>query len=218
MLIAQTATRSDRISKKVPAQEQRAEWLPAYESYAGITRDQFNEAGLGSLSLTQATLLMFSIHEIKDKASEDAIKQHTTYTCGPIPSGKYDKVRVYVEVSDSAPTEVASGLRQRLRSISDVEIVYTPIEADLGISILAYEDSLQTGRRIGYTASYVTYDPCKGSFGDRDWDLKLMDNHFLITGPDMTALVESVASDVDTKDLEGVRKLHDAIRKSLPSR
>jgi hypothetical protein len=148
-----------------PTAPSRAEWSESIESFCGITREQFNQAGLAKLTKDEFGPLMLAIYDIRREAVENTKKRQVTYVCGPLPVN-YDKVKLYVDVNDKTPAEIASGVRQRLRGLADVEIVYTPIEADIGLEILGFEDELENGRKTGYSVSVASYDPCKGSLGD----------------------------------------------------
>jgi len=156
---------------------------------------------------------MLAVYNIRQEAVDTAQKAQTTYICGPLPPN-YDKVKVYIAVSDATPSEIAIGVRERLRSLADVEVVYTPIEADVGIGVLGFENTLEGGHRSGYSASVITYDPCKGAVGERDWPIRIAENHFMVTTATVPEVINSIVSDVDTGDLEGARKLHAAIKKA----
>ena len=200
-----------------PAAPSRAEWSEAIESFCGITREQFNHAGLAKLSKDDFAALILAIYNIRQEAVENAKKLQITYVCGPLPAN-YDKVKIYVDMDDKAPAEVASGVRQRLRGLADVEIVYTPIEADVGLQILGFENELESGRKTGYSVSVASYDPCKGSLGDNEWPTRVLDNHFIFTAANVSQVIDAVVSHVDTNDLEGARKLHAAIKKAGTSK
>ncbi len=195
------------------AEPLRAEWNESVESFVGITHDQFIQAGLAKLTKDEFASLFLTIYDTQQKAVDNAKKTQITYICGPVPSN-YDKVKLYVEVSDGTPAEIASGVRQRLRGLTDVEIVYTPLEADKGIGILGFEDQMESGRKTGYSASVSTYSPCKGSFGDQEWPIKLLDNHFITTAAKASEVIDSIVSLVDTNDIEATRKFHAALKKA----
>lgn len=107
-------------------------------------------------------------------------------------------------------------MRQRFRGLADAEIVYTPIEADVGVSILGFENQLESGHRTGYSASILTYDPCKGTMGDEEWQTRIVNNHFMVTAATVPEIIDAVVSDVDTNDIESKRSLHAAIKKAQP--
>jgi len=195
-----------------PAAPPHAEWTASIESVFGITQKQFSEAGLFKLTETEVSTLLLAVYEIRQQAVDTAQKAQIAYTCGPIPAS-YDKIKLYVDVSENTPTEIASGVRQRLRGLPDVEIVYVPIEADVGIAIVGFENELLGGRKTGYSASVVTYDPCKGSGGDKDWPIQMLNNHFILTAASIPEIVETAVSHLDTRDLEAARKFHAAMKK-----
>lgn len=195
------------------AEPPRAEWNESVESFVGITHDQFIQAGLAKLTKDQFASLFLTIYDTRQKAIDNAKKEQLTYTCGPSPAN-YDKVKLYVDVSDKTPSAIASGMRQRLRGLSDIEIVYTPIEADVGVQILGFANELENGHRTGFSVSVATYDPCKASMGDKDWPITMLDSHFMFTAANVSEVVDAVVSSIDTSDIESARKLHAAIKKA----
>jgi hypothetical protein len=195
------------------ASVQHAQWTETAQAFSGVTQKQFTDSGLAKLTPDEFVQLMLAVADSRQEAVEENKRLQVTYTCGPVPAD-YDKVKVYVDVSDKTPSELASGIRQRLRGMSDVEVVYSPIEADLGVGLLGFENELQTGRKTGYSVSVVTYDPCKGSLGSNEWSIRMLNNQFIVTDATASGVVESILANIDTNDLENTRKLHAAIKSS----
>ena|ERR1039458_8056700 len=208
---AHTGANGKLAAKSAPVAH--AEWTELAQSFAGITRKQFDDVGLGKLTKDDFSALELAIYEIRQEGVEASRKLQTTYVCGPIPAN-YDKVRLYINVSEKTPAEVSSGVRQRLRALSDVEVVYSPIEADTGVEIMGYENYLEGGRKTGYSASAITYDPCKASLGDKEWAIRVMNNHYTAAAGTASDLIDSVVSDLDTNDLESTRAFHSAVKKA----
>jgi hypothetical protein len=181
------------------ASVQHAQWTETAQAFSGVTQKQFTDSGLAKLTPDEFVQLMLAVADSRQEAVEENKRLQVTYTCGPVPAN-YDKVKVYVDVSDKTP--------------SDVEVVYSPIEADLGVGLLGFENELQTGRKTGYSVSVVTYDPCKGSLGSNEWSIRMLNNQFIVTDATASGVVESILANIDTNDLENTRKLHAAIKSS----
>ncbi len=125
-------------------------------------------------------------------------------------------MNLLIDASEATPSELMSGVRQMLRSISDVQIVYDIKEADLVISILGYEDKMADSRAVGYTASTTTAAPCMSKLGTNEWNFLMHENHFLqSSGKDVKVLVEDIVTTLDSKDIENLRRQHESMKKYL---
>jgi hypothetical protein len=142
-----------------------------------------------------------------------------TYECKDTLSG--DRIPILVTVNDQIPAEIASGLRQKLRAIPDVEIVYTKNEAALEVSVLGYENRTVGGVRTGYTVSVITTSTCKSSaFGGTvtnapvQFDITLLNGHRLLTAATASEIVQEAVASVDNEDIEGQRRVRSLIKKA----
>jgi hypothetical protein len=140
-----------------------------------------------------------------------------TYDCRDTLSS--DRIAVLVTVNDQIPAEIASGLRQKLRAIPDVEIVYTKNDAALEVGVLGYENLTIGGVRTGYTVSVITTSTCKSSFlGVADtpvqWDMTLLNGHRLLTAATASEIVEQVVAGIDNVDLEAERRVRSLMKKA----
>jgi hypothetical protein len=145
-----------------------------------------------------------------EAAKKDAIASQVTFSCGPkqTTDESVKKVHVLIADNDATVAELMSGVRQKLRGISDVEIVYDLGQADLEVSILGYEDKMENARVIGYTASTEVTAPCVGKIGTYEWNFQMSSDHFLNSAATIGVLLEKVVAKIDSQDLEPIRKSH----------
>jgi hypothetical protein len=122
---------------------------------------------------------------------------------------------VFLEFNDDGPPDFISGLRQKLRSIADVQIVFSEKESDVIASVLASRTKLVNGTHIGYAASAVYSQSCRERFLNQDDGYtfrKLLGNFNYVSGMDVRVIIEDVGTKLDTSAFENVRQLN-AIRK-----
>lgn len=195
-----------------------AAWYESEEILFGISRTQFAAMGLSKLTEQEYVWLMAWVNSQKSKAKEEALAKQPSYSCGrPIQEpATYDKVNLLIEVGDQTPADITSGIRQRLRAIPDVQIVYGSKDADLLVSIIGFQNELTSGRQTGYTISIVTADPCQSSVGTYVSSFSMYRSHFLQTsGKEVNGMVEGIVTTLDAKDLEPIRKQNAEIKQSL---
>jgi hypothetical protein len=192
--------------------EEHAAWLPESETYFGISQETFRTAGLSKLTTTEYGALLMSMSKWRLKAAEEAKKSVFTYTCGQLPA-KDSKIKVMIQANDNAPSEIMSPLRQRIRGMPDVEIVFQPDQADFGMTVLPMEVRTVDNYKTGYAASVVTYTLCQSQFGDSKWPIQIVSNHWVFTaGNNAGQIVDQIVSSVDTADIEAARKFRAAVK------
>jgi hypothetical protein len=201
--------------KVVQPRVQRAEWNEQVKLFTGISQDEFAAMGLRKLTVDEyEKLFTWAFNresEAKEAGKKEAMASQVTFSCGPKQTTDESVKKVHVLIEDtSAAAELMSGVRQKLRGISDVEIVYDISQADLVVIILGYENQLESGTRTtGYTASTVVASPCVGKIGTYEWNFQMSDDHFIFTvGPNIGVLVEKVVAKIDSSDIEPIRKSH----------
>jgi len=202
-----------RAAARPSAVIKHAEWSPSLESLVGLSQEQFRQASLGRLTEDEFASLLTSFYTNEQKMVKNALSAQLSVSCSPGQTD-FQKVRIFVDVNEKTPSEIASGIRERLRALPDVEIVYDAMDADFGVAVLGLRDQTEAGRPLGFSLSVVTYDPCKESIGDKDWQVRMVRNHFVNVAPDEAQTIERVVSQIDTDDIEDTRKLHAAINKS----
>jgi len=127
------------------------------------------------------------------------------------------KVNVFIESSGQSSTEVMTEIRQQLRSLSDVQIVYSVTDADAVISIMSYENQTAGyNQSLGYTASIVTSSPCVSRFGTDSWNFRIINNQYLRSfGRDSKSFAQKLVAELDSDDFEPIRQQHAAYLKYL---
>src|SRR5262249_15930315 len=127
-----------------------------------------------------------------------------TYACGRTPKNEIanPKVRLLVKPNRETPSEVTSGVNQKLRSMPDVEVIYARDEADIVLNLLGFENTTQqTNQLIGYAVSVVTVSPCKGNVGKDSFDFGMILNNYIFSGPrNPERMISDIVSSVDATD------------------
>ncbi len=170
MAIAGHAQSKSPSKRATPTAIKMARWSAAVEENIGMSKSQFESMGLRKLTAEEFAQLFLWAYESRSKAIVGARATELTYTCGrsdrPADPAAYQKVKVYLDMGEKTPSELASGIRQRVRGMSDVEIVYTESDADIVLSVLAYQNESKAGYQLGYTVSIVSAEPCEWRLGE----------------------------------------------------
>jgi hypothetical protein len=203
---------------------QRAVWSEPLESVYGISREDFNAIGMSKLTVDETANLLVWVNgrEVlaETKGKQEGRATASTYSCGRSFEDEvaHPSVYLFLEFSEHTPAEIQSGLRQKIRSFSDVQIVYDEKDADIVISLLGLEDRTErTNQLTGYTASVATYTSCHWKLGSSEGVFEMHKNHFLETGPSVAQLVEGVSANLDSSDIESIRKEHAMFKKLAES-
>jgi hypothetical protein len=209
-ILAFISSASNQVQRKTatptPPQEHAA-WLPAAEEYFGLTQETFRQAGLSKLTITEYGALLTAIQNQQTKATENAKKTVFSYDCGGLPE-KNSKIKIIVDSNSDALSEIMSPLRQKMRGMTDVEIVFDPQQADFGMVVLPMAVYNVNHYQTGYAASVVTYGECQARLGDTKWPIKIMNNHWIFTAGDAAHIVNDIVTSIDAGDIEQARKLH----------
>jgi hypothetical protein len=203
--------------QEVEAGPEMAAWNPEIGKLSGITQERFAELGLYKLTKQQFRSLLGILIEQEASEAARAVQNAPSYTCERIDSQKsaFDKVMVFLEFNDDGPPDFISGLRQKLRSISDVQIVFSEKESDVIVSVLASRTKLEDGRDTGYDASVVYSQSCRERYLNQDDGYsfrKLLGYFNYESGMDVRVIIEDVGAKLDTRAFESARKLN-VIRK-----
>jgi len=188
-----------------------AEWSREVETDFGITREQFVSFGLVRLTAAEWSRLNQALLTNQGKTLMNVASWTNTYTCPTL--SRSGKIRVLVEDAPTNPNEVMSMLRQGLRAVSDVEIVYDRSEANLGISILAMTTETTAGVRTGYTAAVVIKETCKSSLLGKEYPVDDVHHFSIFTGSAPSDVVTPAVAMIDTHGLELIRKQKAALNK-----
>jgi hypothetical protein len=180
--------------------EEHAQWSEGLQSIISITPDQFKKDGLSRLTPSELSDLSLDLYIWHQKELANKI----TYHCGPAAASK--KIRVFFDQNDSAPSDVISTLKQRVRAISDVEIVFSEEAADLSVSLLILRSESVSGAPLGFVGSTATTSPCNGMMGSSKWPMSVMSRHAIYSAGSPSAIAEQIVAGLDAHDFETERK------------
>jgi len=179
-----------------------------------ISETEFTKAGLNKLTKQDLSELFRVMLVTKEKSATFAVNffksRNVVSECYP-EKPNYDKVRIYMADTSTNNAEIMSKLRQKLRAISDVEIVFNDSDADLGVGMIAEQEKSTTGNHLGYSISTVTYTPCRQMLGDKTFADKSLEQHYLHAAATVEMVVDMLAARLDN-DFETIRKSHAAAK------
>jgi hypothetical protein len=171
-----------------------AVWTPDVQQILGLSATDFTAAGLNRLTKAQLATL---------EAAAPYQKKHVL-TCpanGTAPAGV---LHVLVTVAGEDSTgNIATAIRTSVQSLSGVEVVDQPANADRALHVVIQEQTMNK-RTIGFTAAYVTGTPCGDSFGGKTTDVELKGQLGTYTDPKGADLARDLAGMLD-QDLQPLR-------------
>jgi hypothetical protein len=194
-----------------------ATWDASTESLMGISKTDFEAMGLGKLTVAEYSAFGSWFFTKEAATAKEALANQLTHSCGrSIKEPRdLDKVNIYLKINDPTPDELASRIRQNLRAINDVQIVFSEEDADLTVGILGFPIESTSGQRTGNVVSIVTSEPCISKIGTQQFSFGQFQNQYLQTGgKDATRLAETVATSLDASDIESERKSN-SVRKQF---
>jgi hypothetical protein len=195
--------------KQAQPKVEKAAWNKGIGDFTGMSYDDFVSAGLSKLTEEEYLTLMTWAVTRAAQAKDEGMAEVTSYTCGPkLDEATASKVNLVVLSDSDTPSEIVSELRQRLRAISDVQVVFTEKEADLLVRVVGYE--LKAGTTsIGYAISVMVSTPCTAKQGTAEWPFSMSDHQILETGgKDVKPLIADIVSTIDAKNIEQIRQSH----------
>ena len=179
----------------------------------GMTKDEYNKIGLQKLAVPE----QLSLDDWINKALE------RRFHCGPDPIGSsimnFDpraKVALWLDFNKDAPQDLQSGILQRIRAMSDVELVQKPEDADIAIKATLSPVPVVPPSAGIYVVAMVSSVPCKSESGPRDElgqqmiRTSILKSKNLYCNVDAGDVISHVASAIDVNELEPARKSRDA--------
>jgi hypothetical protein len=188
---AQTAKPRSRSSAKAAM----AVWTPEVQQTLGVAASDFTADGLNKLTKAQLTMLLAS-------AKPDPNKHLLTCPAsGTVPSGR---IRVLVTVAgDDSTGQIAGQIRQSIGSLTGVDVVDSAASADRVLNVVIQEQTMGK-RTIGFTASYLTGQPCTEDIAGKKTDVELKGTLGTYTDAKGAGLAQDLAGMLD-QDLQGLR-------------
>jgi hypothetical protein len=209
----------EQLPREVPP---RISWTPEVEQNFDITKQSFQDMGLSALSSEQYGNLLgwdlARVQKAKDSVFTESVDcGRTSETFIDSKPEAYDKVRVYINATGDA-SEVISGVRGRFRAMNGVEVVYADNEADVTVSLVAMNLETIGGYHNGVAISYVVENPCILKVGTSKDNYDTIEDQGLQVGSDVSGVVDSIVSKIDTSDLETHRQSNASYKKMLQAR
>jgi hypothetical protein len=164
----------------------------------GYVQAQIDEQALATVRST------FSQEQVSFTCEKSVVSSDPKY---------YDKVKLYLETGENDPPELVSAIRQRFRSMSDVELVYLEEESDFVVDVLATQGHTTSGQPLGYSVSIVTALPCEWRIGTTSKVVKRVQNHYILGSGNLESAIEAVISRLDSQDIEHFREMHSITRR-----
>lgn len=204
---------------QVPQNVQHASWVPYLQNSFALSEQDFRKLGLEALTQEQESSLFLWILDREQDAKDSVPRQD--YSCGRPGTAflqtfpdEYGKVTVLVRANGSAE-EIISGVRERLRTMNSIEVVYSRGEADLIVDLVAMKTTNTAGYETGVAISTAVSQPCEWKVAANTSEYDALQDQFLQVGSDMKEVVNSIVASVDTNDLENQRKMNSGYRKYL---
>jgi hypothetical protein len=188
---AQTAKPRSRSSAKAAM----AAWTPEVQQTLGVSPSDFTVDGLNKLTKAQLTMLLTS-------ARPDPSKH--LLTCPASGTAPAARIRVLLTVAgDDSSGQLAGQIRQAIGSVTGVDVVDSAANADRVLNVVIQEQTMGK-RTIGFTASYLTGQPCTEEIAGKKTDVELKGTLGTYTDAKGAGLAQSLAGMLD-QDLEGLR-------------
>ncbi len=211
--------REQQASRDAPP---KISWTPGVEQNFDITKQNFQDMGLSALSQEQYINLL-AWDETRTQKAKDSVMTEN-FDCGRTGESfadskpeAYDKVRVFIDATGGA-SEVISGVRERFRAMNGIEVVYDNAEADVTVSLVTLNLETTGGYQNGVAISYVVQQPCVLKLGTSKANYDTIENQGLQVGSDVSGVVDSIVSKIDTSVLETHRQSNATYKKMLQSR
>jgi hypothetical protein len=151
--------------------------------------------------------------DARDQKAKRSVPSQT-FDCGrpgkaflETPPEAYDMVRVYVSATGEA-TQIISGVRERLRMLNGTEVVYSPEEADLSVSLIAMNVKNIGDYQSGVAIAVGTTAPCVLKRGTDTTKYDVLMDDFLQIGADRPTVINEIVSSIDTNSLDNQRKIN----------
>ncbi|HLK05834.1 MAG TPA: hypothetical protein VKT53_15455 [Candidatus Acidoferrum sp.] len=201
-----------------------AKWSAEWETSLGISRDKFAAMGLSKLTVKEAGEMVFWASTRETSAEQKGMEKQKSiqfhHDCGRTAEDQAaaNKVNLFISEGETGNSEVLSGLRQRLRAIPDIQIVYAEKESDLTLSVIGAEDRLTNDRKVGYNLAVALMEPCRDWFGSDESQAFSSGKYealFYFSGADLGEVIEPAVAKIDAKYIEDCRKSHASWKEAL---
>jgi hypothetical protein len=181
---------------KVTPKVVTAMWDTDVQQVLNVSAMDFAAVGLNKLTKAQL------------QALETAVRNDPTkhlLTCpasGTVPAGR---IHVFLTVAgDDSTGAIAGQIKQAISSLSGVDLVDRPNQADRALHVVIQEQTTSK-RTIGFTASYLTGTPCIETVAGNPKDIELKGTLGTYTDAKGAGLATDLAGMLD-QDLQPLRQ------------
>ncbi|WP_433975145.1 hypothetical protein [Tunturiibacter lichenicola] len=173
-----------------------AVWAPDVQQALNVSATDF--AALGLNKLTKAQLQALEV------AARNDPNKHllTCPASGTLPVGR---IHVFLTVAgDDSTGAIAGQIKQAIGSLSEVDLVEKPAQADRTLHVVIQEQTTAK-RTIGFTASYLTGTPCIETVAGKAKDIEMKGTLGTYTDAKGAGLATDLAGMFD-QDLQPLRQ------------
>ena len=183
-------------AKPTPKTSNNAVWAPDVQQTLNVSATDFAAVGLNKLTKAQL------------QALEAAVRTDPTrhlLTCPASGTTPIGRIHVLLTVAgDDSTGAIAGQIKQAITSLSGVDLVDHPAQADRTLHVVIQEQTTSK-RTIGFTASYVTGTPCTESVAGKLTDIELKGTLGTYTDAKGAGLATDLAGMLD-HDLQPLRQ------------
>jgi hypothetical protein len=192
-----TATPVPHKAKSTPPKATTtAVWAPDVQQALNVSATDFVAVGLNKLTKAQLQALEVAVRNDPNK------HLLTCPASGTVPAGR---IHVFLTVAgDDSTGAIAGQIKQAVSSLSGVDLVDKPAQADRTLHVVIQEQTTAK-RTIGFTASYLTGTPCIDTVAGNAKDIELKGTLGTYTDAKGAGLAMDLAGMLD-HDLQPLRQ------------
>jgi hypothetical protein len=173
-----------------------AVWAPDVQQTLNVSATDFAAVGLNKLTKAQLQALEAAV---RNDPSKHLL---TCPASGTVPAGR---IHVFLTVAgDDSTGAIAGQIKQAVSSLSGVDLVDKPAQADRTLHVVIQEQTTAK-RTIGFTASYLTGTPCIETVAGKVSDIELKGTLGTYTDAKGAGLATDLAGMLD-QDLQPLRQ------------
>jgi len=173
-----------------------AVWAPDVQQTLNVGATDFAAVGLNKLTKAQLQALELAVRNDPNK------HLITCPASGTVPAGR---IHVFLTVAgDDSTGAIAGQIKQAISSLSGVDLVDKPVQADRTLHVVIQEQTTAK-RTIGFTASYLTGTPCIETVAGKVQDIEMKGTLGTYTDAKGAGLATDLAGMLD-QDLQPLRQ------------
>ncbi len=182
--------------KAAPKPTTTSLWTPDVQQALNVSATDFVAVGLNKLTKAQLQALEAAVRNDPNK------HLLTCPASGTLPAGR---IHVFLTVAgDDSTGAIAGQIKQAISSLSGVDLVDQPAQADRTLHVVIQEQTTSK-RTIGFTASYLTGTPCIETVAGKVKDIELKGTLGTYTDAKGAGLATDLAGMLD-QDLRPLRQ------------